>query len=168
MAKFLLTKEETDYLSKLIKNDIATNKIAEAIYNKLNSNNTVKVSYNGIYLTKDDTFTTEIKEAIAPLNHKTISKLIGQGKLYFDFSEDAEEEKADCLLNGEEWCDDYSYEKVTDISGAGRNLWSIEADDVDPLYLTLRNIKLIDAVTIDVKDEWAAAENSYRKLTIRI
>lgn len=168
MTKFTLTDEEVNYLNNLIKNERATNKIAASIYDKLNPRITVKTSYNGIYLTADNTFTTERKDAIKPFNYEAITKLIKQGKLYFDFSETAEEEKADCLLNGEEWCDDYSYEKVTDIFRAERNLWSIEADDVDPLYLTLRDIKLIDAVTIDVKDELATDENSYRRLTIRI
>lgn len=72
-------------------------------------------------MTKDDTFTTEIKDAITPLNHAAISKLIEQGKLYFDFSENAEEEKAECIANGEEWHDSYSYEKVTDIFNEDRN-----------------------------------------------
>ena len=168
MAKVILTKEETDYLSKLIKNNIATNKIAETIYNKLNSNNTVKVSYNGIYLTKDDTFTTEIKDAIVPLNHAAISKLIEQGKLYFDFSENAEEEKAECIANGEEWHDSYSYEKVTDIFNEDRNHWTIESGDVDPLCTTLRDIKLVNDITIKIKDDWSCVDDKYRRLTIRI
>lgn len=168
MTKITLTEEEVNYLNNLVKNEIVASKIAYSIYDKLNPTATVKKSYNGIYLTADDTFTTERSEAVIPFNYDALSKLIKQGKLYFDFSEDAEEEKADCLLNGEEWHDDYSYEKVTDIFRAGRNLWSIEADNVDPMYMTLRDIKLIDAVTIDVKDEWAANEEPYRRLTIRI
>ena len=168
MAKFLLIKEETDYLSKLIKNDIATNKIAEAIYNKLNSNNTVKVSYNGIYLTKDGTFTTEIKDAIAPLNHTVISKLIEQFKLYFDFSENADEEKAECIANGEEWHDSYSYEKVDIIYNESRGHWVLEGDDVDPICTTLRDIKLVNDITIKIKDDWSCGADKYRRLTIRI
>ena len=167
MIKITLTEEEAEYLNNYVKNRITVSKFASAIFDKLNPKATVKESYNGIYLTADNTFTTERNEAVAPFNYDALSKLIKQGKLYFDFSESAEEEKADCLLHGEEWHDDYSYEKVTDIFRAGRNLWSIEADDVDPMYMTLRDIKLIDAVTINVKDEWATGEEPYRRLTIR-
>ena len=168
MAKITLTEEEVNHLNNLIKNKISTSKIACTIYNKLNPETTVKKSYNGIYLTADDTFTTEIKNAIMPLNHAAISKLIGQGKLYFDFSETAEEEKAECIANGEEWHDNYSYEKVTDIFNEDRNHWTIEGDDVDPICTTLRDIKLVNDITIKIKDDWSYVDDKYRRLTIRI
>ena len=138
-AKYCLTSEEKE-LIKLFENPVAINagfKIA------------------------DYTFSDE--PDIPRLEYKHIKHLIRKGKLFFDFSENKEEDKKFYDENNEEWKDEYSFNKVSVCDkdcdsefgeNEGEAFFVMEDDEgaVDPCRFDIREIIYVDETHFDVID----------------
>ena len=102
------------------------------------------------------------KEGV-PFELKHLKHLIHKGKLYFDFSKDAEEDKKFYEVHGDEWKEEYSYNKVGSIesdyaSDFGKDesdsYFVMEDDEglVDPCRFNIREIEYVDETHFDVID----------------
>jgi hypothetical protein len=138
-AKYCLTSEEKELIN-LFENPIAVNM--------------------GFNIT-DYTFSDE--PDIPRFEYKHIKHLIRKGKLFFDFSKDAEEDKKFYEENNDEWKDEYSYNKVSICdsdydSEFGENeadaFFVMEDDEgaVDPCRFDIREIIYVDETHFDVID----------------
>ncbi len=98
------------------------------------------------------------------LTIKHFKALIRKGKLYFDFTDNWEEDKKFYEDNGEKWDESYSYNKVGDIEtdyesnfgeSAGDMFFVLNDDEgyVDYCRFDIRKIEYVDETHFDVIDE---------------
>lgn len=99
---------------------------------------------------------------------KKLRQLISEGHLYFDFSDDREDDKKDYEESGYEWKDEYSYYKITEvvskydhdlmsrhcIERRYHNCYVFEEEDgsVDYFLFRIKDIKQIDENHYEVFD----------------
>ena len=114
------------------------------------------------------------------LGIKTIRKMIKQGILYFDFSEDAEEDKKFLEEHGEEYTEDYSYNKVEELvhisddsflrsefpRKSHDNCYSLNAENVDYCVFKGTNFLITGENTFMIKD-CAFRSGDYWNMAIR-
>lgn len=109
--------------------------------------------------------------------HKHIKQLIRKGKLFFDFTKDAEEDKKFYEENNEEWKDDYSFNKVkvcdsdynSEFGEDEADAFFVMEDDeglVDPCRFDIREIIYVDETHFDVIDRGCHAGDK-RRFAIR-
>lgn len=138
-AMYCLTPKEKE-LIKLFENHIAINvgfKIAD-------------------YTFSDDPDTPRFE-------YKHIKQLIRKGKLFFDFSKNAEEDKKFYEEHNDEWKDEYSFNKVStcdndydsEFGESEADVFFVMEDDeglVDPCRFDIREIIYVDETHFDVID----------------
>lgn len=102
------------------------------------------------------------KEGV-PFELMDLKLLIRKGKLYFDFSKDAEEDKKFYEEHNDEWKEEYSYNKVGSIesdydSDFGKDesdsYFVLDDDEglVDPCRFDIKEIEYVDETHFDVID----------------
>lgn len=115
------------------------------------------------------------------LNLTTLRKLVKNKSLFFDFREEREEDKIECEKVGEEWKNEYSFYVITSITDKYQHSWinnqfqgrkyegiyvmSAEDGNVDPLLFKKKDIKIVDANTLKIKDI-GFHPNDWRHFTI--
>ena len=110
-----------------------------------------------------------------PLQEEYIKKCIEKRYLYFDFSDEREEDMRECEEYGEEWNDDYSYNLVEEIipddqSEFGMNqegYYILIGDDVDFLRFNIEEVKYISPTVIGLIDR-GLYDGELRKVALRI
>ena len=119
------------------------------------------VALNMGFKIADYTFTND--PDMPRLEYKHIKHLIRKGKLFFDFSKDAEEDKKFYEEHNDEWKDEYSYNKVGVCDkdcdsqfgeGEDEAFFVMEDDEglVDPCRFDIREIIYVDETHFDVID----------------
>lgn len=97
------------------------------------------------------------------LEYKHIKHLIRKGKLFFDFTKDAEEDKKFYEEHNDEWKDEYSFNKVgicdsdydSEFGHDEADAFFVMEDDeglVDPCRFDIREIIYVDETHFDVID----------------
>lgn len=109
------------------------------------------------------TYTFDNNEKTPRFEYKHIKYLIRKGKLFFDFSKNAEEDRKFYEEHNDEWKDEYSFNKVETCDkdcdsrfGEGEDdaFYVMEDDEgmVDPCRFDIREIIYVDESHFDVID----------------
>lgn len=120
-------------------------------------------------------FTTD--KSFAPLEKKHLMMLIQKGMLYFDFSDNAEEDKQFYEEHGDTWDESYSYNKVDSMDDDWDAYYAQEEGDaffhlnddegcVDPCRFDIRELIYVDETRINLIDR-GCYDGDIRKLIIR-
>ena len=150
------TRRKVLTILKRVANDCMTRKERELI--KLFEE---PVALNMGFRIKNYTFTNE--SDTPRFEYKHIKHLIRKGKLFFDFTKDAEEDKKFYEEHNEEWKDEYSFNKVgvcdkdcdSQFGESEDEAFFVMEDDegmVDPCRFDIREIIYVDETHFDVID----------------
>lgn len=123
----------------------------------------------------DYTFTNDPN--MPRFEYKHIKHLIRKGKLFFDFTENKEEDKKFYEEHNDEWKDEYSFNKVSVCDkdcdsefgeNEGEAFFVMEDDEglVDPCRFDIREIIYVDETHFDVIDR-GCHDGKKRKFVIR-
>lgn len=87
-----------------------------------------------------------------PLELKYLKMLARGGELFFDFTHNIEEDKRFYEERGDEWKDDYAYNRITSVEIDASARWNNGADD-EEMYLILEDGEgMVDTCRFDIRE----------------